>query len=54
MTIMELVDRDRYRAQMNLERAKAKPNVPKEELERLEELLELRKQIAERILDERN
>ena len=50
MTIEYLVERDLYKAQKNLERAKTKSNVPKEEIEQLEELLELRKQIAERIL----
>jgi hypothetical protein len=54
MTIEYLVKRDIYKAEKNLARAKAKANVPKEEIEQLEELLELRKQIAERMLDEKN
>jgi hypothetical protein len=50
MTVEYLVFRDLYKAEQNLERARKRTNVPKEELEQLEELLELRKQIAERIL----
>lgn len=54
MTIEYLVNRDVLKTEANLARAKAKPNVPKEELEQLEELLKLRKQIAEMIMNERS
>lgn len=49
MTAYQLVERDLHKAEMNLERAKAKPNVSPSELEHLEGLVALRKEIFERI-----
>ena len=47
MTAKELVEHDLYKIQVNIQKARAKPNAPQEELERLEELLALRLQIAD-------
>jgi hypothetical protein len=47
MTIYELIERDLRRAERNLERAKKKPNAPVSELEHLEELYVLRREIFE-------
>jgi hypothetical protein len=47
MTIYELIERDLRRAERNLESAKKKPNAPVSELEHLEELYVLRREIFE-------
>ena len=52
MTIQELVNRDLKKAEINLQRAKVKPNVTSTELEHCEELYKLRTKLAEIILRE--
>lgn len=47
MTALELAKRDRKKAEMNLDLAKKRPNTPKDQLEHLEELYQLRKEIEE-------
>lgn len=54
MTPYELALRDFRKAEINLEHAKKKPNVPQHELERLEEIYSLRKEILEILTHERN
>ena len=51
MTVEELVKRDFNKVKGNFERAKRKKNVPQFELEHLEELCKLRKEILERIME---
>ena len=53
MNVHELVERDLRKAKLNLERASVRPNAPKEELEHLEELYALRKEI-DRIINRRD
>ena len=52
MTPCELALRDLRKTEINLEHAKKKPNVPQIELERLEELLALRKSIFDIVTKE--
>ena len=47
MTILELVERDLKKAEINLEKAKAKPNITRSELEHTEELYRLRALIVD-------
>lgn len=49
MTIYDLTERDLRRAKINLENAKKRPNVPAAELQHLEALCTLRKEIFEKI-----
>lgn len=51
MTAYELAKRDFDKAEGNFERAKRKKNVPQFELEHLEELCKLRKEILERVME---
>ena len=51
MTILELAKRDLKKAEINLAQAKQRPNIPKDQLEHLEELYRLRKEIAERMAE---
>ena len=47
MTIYELAERDVRKAENSLAMAKKRPNVPEAELEHIEELCQLRKEILE-------
>jgi hypothetical protein len=51
MTALELAKRDLKKAQTNLDLAKKRPNTPKDQLEHLEELYRLRKEIVERMTE---
>lgn len=46
--MLELLQRDVFKAEKALKQAKKRPNVPKEELEHLEELMVLRKAILQK------
>ena len=49
MTVKELIERDFKKSVIALKNAEKRPNVPELELEHLRELVNLRKQILERI-----
>ena len=49
MTIYELAERDLRKAEHSLTMAKKRPNVPQAELEHIENLCRLRKEILEMI-----
>ena len=51
MTLQELVNKDLKKAEINLQKAKVKPNIPIAELEHCEELYRLRAMLAEIILN---
>ena len=49
MTAKELTERDYKKSLIALHNAEKRPNIPQSELEHLRELVELRKQIMERM-----